>query len=531
MNKLILAAAGFVVIYNVILFGTSGGINNGIFFTLLSIFYFLFKKPQAKNINLGIIFSIFSIIFGFLIGFRSSEIVQFINLLAALGFSSMALYFYKSESPFSFSIFQFILTPLVVAKSSLMSLSSFGKGEGQGVDKTDPDSSKSIIRGIVIALPILAILMVLLTNADPVFKKLAEDLFSDIWQRLIVSAILFVGLIGFGLTKIYEIVKPQTQTQNSKKSIELLIVCGSIVTLLGLFLVIQFEYFFSNIGETQLQQLGLSSITYSEYVRKGFFELLAASGICALVAIYVMRYIHNFESLQKFWLQIISSTLVVEIGLLVLSAMQRVNLYSQAHGLTRARILGFIFLVWLSMLLVVFLVGIIKKLAGKQLFWPVILISVFVLFNVNVIDVDGLIANKYRPSVNGEIDYYYLVNLSPDAVSSWEESLTNSVRAMDQLENSKAITDEEYRQFYWARLTIYDLNDKIKHLNARRVQNKLASFNYSEYQAFGVIDSKKQVFDLLPRLVERTDYLWTNKVPDSLRYSVPADRPTEPPLI
>lgn len=531
MRNIILVAIIVIIIYNLVLFGSSGGIGNGIFFLLLNLFYFLFKKSNAKNTGLATVASILSVVFGFLMGLHANEIVQNINFFTAIFLSTAALYYHKSEHDFNFKIFQFIIIPLVVAKSTISSLLSFRKEEEPG-KISDIRSTTSIIKGISISLPVLAVLVVLLTNADPVFGKIIEDIFDDLWQRLIVSAILFIGLVGFGVTKIYEL---NTQSSNEDKSagknIELLIICGSVATLLGSFLIVQFQYFFSNIGERELQQLGIASLTYSEYVRKGFFELLAASVVCFVVAVYAIRHIHSFEKIEKIWLQIASSALVVEIFLLILSAMQRVNLYSQTHGLTRARAMGFIFLVWLTMILAIFLFGIVKSISKKYLFWAVNTTMLFILLNMNIINIDGLIATKYRPSVNNEIDYYYIANLSSDAVNAWEETILESGKTIEKVEKSNTITDEEYRQYYWSRETLLRLNEKVTYLQDRMQKRKWASYNWSEYQAFDALSKNQQIFDTLPKLLEKTEFILNNKLPDNLRYSIPLDRSSEPPLI
>ncbi len=112
MRNITLGALVFVLIYNILFFQTDNGIGTGLLFLLLNSFYLIIKKSDHKNLKLAISCSILSIIFGFLIGFRASEIIRNINLFVAIFFSASSLYFYKSTLNFSFDIPAFLLSPL-----------------------------------------------------------------------------------------------------------------------------------------------------------------------------------------------------------------------------------------------------------------------------------------------------------------------------------------------------------------------------------------------------------------------------------
>lgn len=545
MKKLIFSSLGFVLLYNLLFFETDNGVGTGLLFLCLNAFYFLIKGHKIINLRLAITSSVFAVAFGFLIGFRSNEVIQFLNLITATFFSLCALYFYKSDNRFSFENLQFILIPVFVTSNSISSTFSFlssGKVSIEG--KNDPRMS-SIMRGLIIAVPLTFILFLLLTHADPVFNRLSQKFFENIWQRIVVSVVVFVGLISFGLTKLKEAYSQNTEVkQNSGKALEVLIVTGSIVCLFAVFIAIQFQYFFSNIGEGELQRLGITSLTYSEYVRKGFFELLAASVISSLVMIYVTKHLHKIDGKQKVWIQAISVTLIFEILLLLLSAGQRINLYQAAHGLTRARVLGFIFLIWLSVILAVIFIRVIKEIKKELIFDVSLYLSVILLLAVNIINIDGLIATKYRPSVNSEIDYFYLTSLSPDGAESWVDALSDAKNTLDKLEIMQDISTENYRQFYWAKSTLYNLNNKFKYLNDKYGELKIdepvkidtlrmrkwQSFISGEYSAYQKILENKELFNQLPDLLQKTQLI-DSKTSDEVRRNAPLDRATEPPLI
>ncbi len=551
MKKLALGSLVFVAVYNLLFFQTDNGVGTGLLFLLLNLFYFLFKKNDSPNINLGISCSILSTVFGFLMGFRANEVVRFINLISAVFFSTSALYFYKNSFIFSFEIPKFLQIPVVALTSSISSALSLFSSKDAASENKETGIYTALTRGLVISVPLFLILLFLLTKADPIFNKLVSNLFSDIWQRLIVSVVIFVGLVASGATIIREKVKEHDVTRQdaSHKSYELMVILGCLSFLFAAFLIVQFNYFFSNAGERELLELGITSLTYSEYVRKGFFELLAVSGIAACVMLYVLKFLHKLSGNQKLYVQILSSVLILEIVFLLISAGQRINLYQLAHGLTRARIFGFIFLIWLGCMLSALLVRIMKDVEKKMLFALFIIPTVGVLFFINTINIDGLIATIYKPSVNNEVDYYYLVYLSEDASPSWQEAIKDSEKTLQKLEPSKSFSTEEYRQLYWARYTLERLDNEVTYLSQkygdyskikmtdeenRKYINRIRkwqSFNLGEYQSYMEILQNKDVYDQVNALLQKATGFENARVTDSIRQSAPLDRATQPPLL
>lgn len=536
MRKIILAALLFIFVYNLLFFQTDLGIGTGLLFLFLNIFAYVCKDNNAKNVSLGIIASSLSTVFGFLIGGRANELLQNIDFVLAGLINLIALYFYKSENYFSFDIPDFLLTPVKVIIGGLKSISNIFAARGDNEVKKDDGMSTSIIRGFAIAIPVSVLLLLLLVKADPIFNKLVENFLQNIWQRLIVSMILFFGLLSIGLAKISEVMKKNEVGEEKDiehKIYELLIISGSAVILFGIFILIQFRYFFAgNIGERELQELGINSLTYSEYVRKGFFELLAASAVASLIVLYITKFIHRLYSSHKLVTQAVSGILVAEIGLLLLSALQRLNLYQEAHGLTRARVFGFIFLVWLFFMLVIFLIRIFQELKKEWLFKLVFSSTLIIVLLLSIVNIDGLIATKYKPTVNDEIDYYYLMNLSSDAYESWEPAVLDAKRVIDNLEKIEGgYNTEHYRQLYFARSALLELKNKLDFLEKKYEKiRSWQAWNLGEVEAYDFIKNNQKIVIDVQKLIERSDII-NSKISENIKSSTTLDRVVQPPLI
>jgi hypothetical protein len=527
------AALIFVTLYNLIFFQSGFGISAGLFFLILNIYFFLSRSTAAGNQNFGLLCSVLSITFAFLFSFRANLVVQLTDFLAAGFFSLIALFFYKYPGEVVYRILSFIGIPFLVIEKSLASLLLLLKNKDKNTpeDKDKYSPNAALLRGVVMTIPIFIILLFLLIQADPIFGKLTENLFKNIGERSIISAVLFTALLGLGLSKFIEkTTNRQELTISPGKSHELSVLTGSIIALFGVFILIQFRYLFFSVGERELGQLGITSLTYSEYVRKGFFELLIAATLSSGIILYIFKFLHHLKGKQKLLLQISSAVFTIETGLLLLSAAKRLALYADAHGLTRARVFGFILLLWLAVILAIFLIRVFKQMKEKEFFAGTALATLMLLALINVINVDGLIAEKYKPTVNGEIDYYYLSNLSADASGVWRESISDAERLVNQLEGLNELNIEDNRKLYWVYSTIKELNFKTGHLEVKYNNLKWQEFNFSEYTAWREVEKNQTIYNQIPDLLSRIEKL-NIKISEEVRRNTRLDRSIDPPFL
>lgn len=553
----------FVLLYNIFFFGVSLNIGFGFLFLLLNC-YFLFTKNSNNNLTFGIICSTLAIIFAFLFGFRDSGVVQVINFLLAVFLTFSAIYFYKNKTPFHFSVLALIFTPLSLVLGVLSTLLGINKLETPTLKIGNEETSKGITKGLLIAVPLFLILLFILTQADPVFNKFTSDFFGNIGERGAVSFVIFTVLFILGIGGITELFKSKLteDTIGNSKIHELSIILGSISTLFGLFILVQFNYLFSNVGERGLHKLGIQSLTFSEYINKGFFELLIASSIAVMVLVYTFRSLHKLNS--KKLIQFFAGLLTIETGPLLLSAAKRDFMYADEHGLTRARIFGFLFLIWLMLILITFFVRVFINFKPATLFTSFAVITLFSALMLSFINVDELIAIRYKPTVNNEIDYVYISTLSTDGYLGWKDALHDSIVYLQNNQKDLDISSEDSRRRMYNLATLGNLSNtgtflilkygtqeeivdwfkdenlewmsKFKEsgdVNALpedvRGQRVWQDFNFSEYQAYRYIVENKDLFFQIPQLYKQT-LEQTQQVPSAVRENTPIDRSLDTPL-
>lgn len=283
-----------------------------------------------------------------------------------------------------------------------------------------------VLRGVLLAIPVVAVLATLLSSADLVFADRLKSLFSifDIEKlpqyvfRLIYILILtylFAGVYLHALLPGKTASRSDTSQPVVKPFLgwtETAIVLGAVVLLFAFFVVLQFQYLFG--GQANITTAGY---TYSEYARRGFSELVAVAVLSLLLTLTLGSIARRETSGQRTVFTGMTVALLVQVLVILGSALQRLLLYEQAYGFTRLRTYTLIFIPWLALLLLAAIGLELGRRGGRFGLALLIAIAGFGL-TVGALNVDGFIArqNIERGLRGEEFDRAYLGELSSDAV-------------------------------------------------------------------------------------------------------------------
>jgi hypothetical protein len=279
-----------------------------------------------------------------------------------------------------------------------------------------------IIRGLFLSLPILLVLGGLLAAADPIFEEMMLNLlkFEKIPEYLIRTIIvIFISYLVCGL--LYLAIFPKKDNkpdiyQRSTKPfigwIENTVIFTAVNILFISFLAIQFQYLFGGSGN-----ITTSGYTYSEYARRGFFELIAVA-LISIVTYLTGQSLGKAETkVQKNIFTALSSLLLTQVIIILISSWTRLALYENAYGYTQLRIYTHVFIVWLGILLIA---TILFQLFQKQGYFGHTVLAFWVAFafSLAILNVDGLIFQQnLKRAIQGEkLDVTYLVEISEDVV-------------------------------------------------------------------------------------------------------------------
>lgn len=283
-----------------------------------------------------------------------------------------------------------------------------------------------VLRGILLAIPVLAIMAALLAAADPIFSqrlnaflqifridKIGEYIFRAIY--IAILAYLLIGVYLHALASSQEeklIGVEKAWVPTFLGWTEAAVVLGSVDLLFAFFVGIQFRYFFG--GQANIH---LEGYTYAEYARRGFGELLGVAVISLLLFLSLSAITRREKLFQRRVFSGLGIGLVVLVAVILVSAFQRLLLYEAAYGFTRVRTYTHVFMIWVGVLL---LATVVLELVGRQRSFGLALALVAIGFGVtlSLLNVDGFIVrqNLARAENGGELDAQYLNSLSYDAV-------------------------------------------------------------------------------------------------------------------
>ncbi len=282
------------------------------------------------------------------------------------------------------------------------------------------------LRGVFIALPIVALFSALLSSADPIFSQLLADVldllaieklkeygFRTVY--ILIFAYLLAGGYLFALSqsddrRLLGLDRPWLP--RFVGATEAAIVLGAVNFLFASFVIVQFVYFFG--GQANIS---VNGYTYAEYARRGFWELLVVAMFSFGLHFGLSQITDREGRRQRRLFSALGSLLVLLVLIILVSAFQRLLLYESAFGFTRLRTYAHVFMVWLGLLLVGVLVLEIgqhqRSFAGAAL-----MASLGFGISLNVLNVDAFIVhqNVSRAQSGRPLDRDYLLSLSVDAV-------------------------------------------------------------------------------------------------------------------
>lgn len=309
----------------------------------------------------------------------------------------------------------------------------------------------SILRGIAIALPVIAVFASLLSSADLVFAKRFEEfveLFNLENLPEYIFRMVYILVFAYALTGVFLHAAQKSDDTVEQKNLipsflgftESAIVLGSVTVLFAAFVVIQFQYFFG--GQSNIN---IEGYTYSEYARRGFGELVAVAFFSLLMLLGLGGITKRETEIQR---RVFSTLGIVLVGLVLVmqvSAFQRLVLYENAYGFSRLRTYTHVFMLWLTVLLIaVVVLELLKK--ERAIGFAMVLASLGFVASLGLLNVDSFIVeHNIQRELRGttqenlterqqvELDTQYFLDLSDDAIPAMvagfrNDSLPDSVR-------------------------------------------------------------------------------------------------------
>ena len=276
------------------------------------------------------------------------------------------------------------------------------------------------LRSSLVAIPLLLIFGSLFASADPVFARILSDVFridaATVASHCAVSGIiawLVGGLLRTTVLSNGRFIRTLPFPDGALGLTEVSVALGSLVLLFAAFVAVQLRYFFG--GDALVQ--ATAGMSYAEYARRGFFELVTVSVLVLPVLLSANALLRRDTPRADHVFRALAGSLLGLLGVIMYSAVARMRLYESVYGLTTDRLYATVFMGWLAIVFAWFASTVLRGRA--KLFAIGVLVSGWgTLIALNVGDPTGYVArfNVARANQGKEIDVQYMASLGGDAI-------------------------------------------------------------------------------------------------------------------
>lgn len=471
------------MVFTWLFYGQQLGLNYPLFLILVVSFGLLLARTFSHRltrehcavIGAGLLFS--SMVF-----VRSSELLTFFNVLGSVLLFLIAMRMLMGRHIRTFMTSDYLkvlflpfhfIGPFFETFTAIISLKNIAG---------DNARTREVVRGSIMAVIAVLVFGWLLSSADAIFEKLLSLLFiftidQDALNRIFIGvfvAAFFVGAFGLLFRKLHAATAPLPAPKDrTLGTIETMILFGSINVLFFVFIILQISSLFG--GASHLHAEGL---TYAEYAREGFFQLVIVAILSFSIISFVEKQIVQHEGAHLRSFKMLSGILVLQVIAILISAFSRLSLYEHAYGFTTIRLYSHALMIWLGVALALLALHIWKNGKRADFSFRGFCSIIVLLFSMNMLNPDAFIANRNleRYESTGKLDAVYLGYLSNDA-------LPYTVQLLDGPQNSssRAFT----RALYWRDNSCEEeskceINDSVSnswragHLNDAQVEEMLS---------------------------------------------------------
>jgi len=435
-RRLLAAALVIGPLAQALLHETALGLNLVLVVGAVQVSALLLRRPAARLDRLDAWIPPVALAFAAFVAVRADPFLVLVDSLAALGLGAAAVAALGGAALTRRSVLGLIEVairgavlvlagapePIVAARPT-----SAAASLRQRLERVAP-----LLRGLVIAVPLLLAFGGLFAAADAVFARGLSDLFAieldlgELPPRLVLAASIAWVAAGALVAVTRQVFRAEPRSSGAAaspslplprlESAEAVVVLLSVDLLFAVFVVLQIAYLFG--GRDTLAAAGL---TYSDYARRGFFELLAVAflsgGLIAGLEIVVSRRSPAY---------VLSAVALAGLTLIVIaSATLRLKLYQDAYGWTELRFYVYAAIGWLG-LGAVATAALLLSARTRWLAHALAALAIGVWVAINAVGPQGFVARQnlaraVDPSlvaVGGQsgLDARYLVSLGDDAV-------------------------------------------------------------------------------------------------------------------
>jgi hypothetical protein len=278
----------------------------------------------------------------------------------------------------------------------------------------------SVLRGAALAVPLLLVFGSLLAAADARFQSLLGGFRYDV--PVVLGHVFFALLVAWiagGILRTMTLGGEQPGPRVARPDalalgiVEVGMVIGLLNLLFLAFVIVQLPYFFGTADV--VTQPGTT--TFSQYARRGFFELVTVAGMVLPMLLLADWLLRRERPGHERIFRIMAGVQVALLFVIMGSALHRMRLYQGAYGLTELRLYTTAFMLWLGVVFGWFGWTVLRG-RRERFAWGALTTALEALVLLHVVNPDAMIVrvNAGRADAPTRFDAPYAASLSADAV-------------------------------------------------------------------------------------------------------------------
>lgn len=279
----------------------------------------------------------------------------------------------------------------------------------------------SMLIGLMIGIPLLLIFGGLFMAADAVFARGVKVAFDVSFEELLGHVFLagFLAWVTGGLLRGLLLKSEPLASLGERPPflslgvVEVGVVLGLVDLLFLSFVLVQVGYLFGGASRVE----ATVGLTYADYARRGFFELVAVTSLVLPVLLILHWLLRPQTPREKRTFGILAGVQLVLLAVIMCSALQRMRVYQSEFGLTELRLYITAFMLWLGVVFVWFSLTVLRGRRPRFAFGA-LASGLVAIAALHLLNPDGLIVrtNVARTRAGATLDAAYATSLSADAV-------------------------------------------------------------------------------------------------------------------
>jgi len=401
---------------------------------------------------------------------RDSEGLQFFDLVALCGVLALTLLVASGRSLRDRAVMEYVVAAVLAVGHAAIGGLRLVFGDIRWSDVRlggRMRTAKGVAIGTLLAAPLLIVFGALFASADVIFADVLDGMLA-FEPRQIVGHVMLAGFLGYLAAGYFTGMLLRAQpgsgtdltlvpniTMPSLGIIPAATALGLVNLLFLLFVVVQLRYLFGG----QAMVFETTGLTLAEYARGGFFELVTVSGLVLPLLLATDGLLRDADGAARRTFRNLAGLLLVLLGVVMTSALERMRLYVAEFGLSEDRLYATAFMGYLAILFSWFAWTVLRDRRRRFAFGGLVQ-GLAVLAGLHLLNPDALIArvNVDRARESGRFDAAYLAtHLSADAVPVLVERLPSLPRAQAcevaqrLLERWTATERDDWRSWNWSR--------------------------------------------------------------------------------